>query len=286
MDDAPPAPSDAVALPRGWRVVAAAAFAASRLNLPLMLAVLVFTTAPVTPIMVIRTFVLFTLLPGCGAWLVRRACAARVRVAGGTLTVTRPGFDVAVPTTSIARLAPWWLPLPCPGVDVVLGSGRRLSPELGAEDPAPLLRALADAGVAAAGAALAHPMVVWATARAAWGRWRWPHLVVRFPLFALLPTAVLFNAHQHIAYGGLLGQYYLLGLRAYVVTFAIYWSTVTVYQVLYASVLRGLAELGCVLAAAVAPSRATRVRRAAEHVVRVLYYAGVPVMLALRFAPW
>jgi len=59
---------------------------------------------------------------------------------------------------------------------------------------------------------------------------------------------------------------------------------VTIYQVLYASVWRGLAEPVCLVAAAVAPSRAARVRRAAELAIRVVYYVGVPALLALRFA--
>ena len=43
--------------------------------------------------------------------------------------------------------------------------------------------------------------------------WRWHHLLWKFVGFALAPAAVLFNAHQHIAYGGTLGQYYLEGAR-------------------------------------------------------------------------
>src|SRR5206468_3785068 len=81
---------------------------------------------------------------------------------------------------------------------------------------------------------------------------------------ALLPTAVLFNAHQHITYGGVLGEYYLLGLGSYVRTFAVHWLTLTIYLVLYASVWRGLAEGTALLGACVAPARAAWVRRAAE----------------------
>jgi hypothetical protein len=202
------------------------------------------------------------------------------------LTIARAGLRVDVPLAAIAGIAPWWLPLPSPGFGIILGSGRRLGYGIGAPDPTPMLRALAEREVAAGAAALEHPAVVYGRARAAHGRWRWAHLAARFPLFALGPTALLFNVHQHIAYGGLLGQYYLLGLGPYLQTFAIYWATVTIYQVLYASIWRGLAEPICLLAAAVAPSRAATVRRAAELTIRVLYYGGVPALLALRFAPW
>ena len=137
-----------------------------------------------------------------------------------------------------------------------------------------LLQCAASAGVACG------------AAKQAFGRSRWYHLAAKFPLFALLPTAVLFNAHQHIAYGGLLGQYYLHGLRAYLLTFAVYWVTVAIYLVLYASTWRALGEAAALLAAWTAPSRAARVRRGVEVGCRVLYYGGVPVLLALRFAPW
>jgi apolipoprotein N-acyltransferase len=286
MDDARAATFDVVAVPRAWRIVAAAAFAVSRGVLPLMLLSLLRSRVPIPPLVILRDFTLFALLPACAAWLITRMHAAQAVVADAALAVRRPGFAVEVPAASIAGVAPWRLPFPCPGVDVVLASGRRLSPALGMDDPARLVDALARHGVAAVDAVSTHPALVWARARADWGRWRWQHRVLRYPVFALLPTAVLFNAQQHIAYGGLLGEYYLMGLQAYLTTFAIYWSTITVYQVLYASALRGLAELACVAAAAVAPSQAARVRRGAEVADRVLYFAGIPVMLALRFAPW
>ena len=87
----------------------------------------------------------------------------------------------------------------------------------------------------------------------------------------------------HIAYGGLLGQYYQLGLGAYLRTFAIYWLTVALYLVLYASAWRAAAEGVCLVAAAVAPSRAARVRRVTEIGCAIGYYAGALVLLGLRF---
>ena len=46
---------------------------------------------------------------------------------------------------------------------------------------------------------------------------------------------MLFNAHQHIAYGALLGQYYLVGPGARLTTAAIYWATPCAHLLLYAS---------------------------------------------------
>jgi hypothetical protein len=68
-------------------------------------------------------------------------------------------------------------------------------------------------------------------------------------------------------------------------TFVIYWSTVSIYLVLYASVWRGMAEGVNLLAAWSAGPRAAGVRRATEIACRVLYYGGVPVLLLLRYLP-
>ena len=93
----------------------------------------------------------------------------------------------------------------------------------------------------------------------------------------------MFNAHQHIAYGGSLGQYHLEGLSAYLSTFLFYWVTLVLYLILYAAVWRALCEGAAWLAAVAAPSRAARVRRAVESVALAAYYAGVPALVAWRF---
>jgi len=255
------------------------------MSLPAILLTILFSHVPVMALSVVRWFGLFFVLPAVAAAGLARAFAARMTV-GDEVTVVRAGLRVDVPPAAIVRIAAWSLPLPAPGFTMVLGSERRFRLGVATPDPAPVLRALAARGVADAAVVLDHPTVAYARARAAHGRWRWWHLAARFPLFALGPTALLFNVHQHIAYGGLFGQYYIFGLGPYLLTFAVYWATATIYLVLYAAVWRGLAEPICLLAAAVAPSLAARVRRAAELAIRVLYYGGVPALLALRFAPW
>ena len=158
-------------------------------------------------------------------------------------------------------------------------SGRRFSYGLQAADPTRLLAALADRGIAAAGAAARHPILAYAHAHASVTPWRWHHRLAKFVLFALVPTAVWFNAHQHIAYGGLLGQYYLEGLRAYLTTFLVSWSLAIIYLLLYASLWRGVAETVAFVAAWLAPARAVTARRAVEVACRLVYYVGVPVLL-------
>jgi hypothetical protein len=269
------------AYPLAWRVVAALLVGLSRISLPVLLAlVMLANDPPIGPILLVQLVALFALLPALAAAAIGRVGAARVELAAADLIVRRADLRVEIPRAAIARLAAWTVPLPGPGLTLWLRSGRRLRYVLQLDDPAPLLHALGDT---VAHAALDHPSVVWAHAAAAAPRWRWYHYGWKFVLFALLPTAVFFNAHQHIAYGGPLGEYHLLGLAAYLRTFAVYWVALAVHLVLFASLWRGAAEAAALAAAWAAPSYATRVRRAAEICCRVLYYGGVPALTALRF---
>lgn len=272
------------ALPPWARVVAAVCFAVSRGSLPaLLLLVVLANDPPVTPPVLFRLTAVFVVLPGVAAWVVERAHAADVEVGRDALVIAPRGLRIEVPADAIARVTPWAVPVPEPGLTLHLRSGRRLRQRLARRDPEPLLVALARrGGVAAARAALAHPTVVYAHAKPATSPYR---LLAKFGLFALLPTALLFNAHQHIAHGALLGEYYLMGLRSYLATFATYWLVLVIYLVLWAAVWRGPAEAVALLAARVAPSRAARVRRGAEIACRLLYYGGVPALLLIRFLP-
>src|SRR5207249_2775114 len=139
------------------------------------------------------------------------------------------------------------------------------------------------AGGPAGGAALQHPSAIYARAKHSSLPRRCYHPLLQFVGFGFLVTLPLFRVHQHIAYGGTFGEYYLMGLQAYVITFGIYWGTLTIYLVLYAAVWRGLAEAIAFGCAWVAPSRAARVRRVVEVVYRILYYGGVPALVILRF---
>src|SRR5215470_18387402 len=172
-------------------------------------------------------------------------------------------------------MAPWAVPLPGAGFVLWMRSGRRLCDGVEVDDPALLLDALDRAGAAPLGTVLQHPSLLYAHAAAGAAAWRWSHYAWKFGVFALAPAAILFNAHQHIAYGGPLGQYYLLGLGAYVRTFALYWVTVALHLVLFAGLWRCLAEPTALLATWLAPARAARIRRAAEIGCQVLYYGGV-----------
>jgi hypothetical protein len=272
------------AYPAAGRFLAAALAVVSGASMPLILAaVLLASDPPITPPVLVRVFTLLALVPAFGAWLVRRAFDAEIEVEPERLVVWRRGLRVEVPGKAIAGVKPWIVPLPGVGFALRLRSGRRFAYGLCGDDAGRLLRALSEqAAVEAATVAARHPIIVYADARRSAVRRRWYHWTVKFPLFALLPAAVLFNAHQHIAFGGTFGQYYLEGLGPYLTTFAVYWLTVVIYLILYAAVWRGAAEAIAFVVAFFGPARAAR--RAVEIACRALYYGGVPLLLALRFS--
>jgi hypothetical protein len=277
-------PRDAAATLRGHlhsrasRLIAGALVAVSRASLPLVALAGTLTDADVfTPPVLVPTLLALAALPAAAAWLIERAARAFVLVDERHLVLGRKDLRLEVPRASIAAVAPWWLPLPGPGVTFTLRSRAPLAERLEIGDPLALCEALGETPTSA------HPVAVWARARAALSPWRWYHLAWKFVLFALAPTAVLFNAHQHIAYGGALGQYYLEGPGAFARTFASYWLAVSLDLVLWAAVWRALAEGVALVMALVAPSHAARVRRAVEVACRVLYYAGAPGLVAARF---
>lgn len=272
-------------LTTAWRAATAVLLAIAAVNLPFSLAAIVLMTdPPVTPPVLVRSLLVFSILPAGAAWALLRLFRTAIDARDGAFVLARPGLEVAVPSESVASVEPWRLPLPRPGLTLRLRSGERLRWGVAAADPDRLLDVLGEAGVDA-GAARAHPMVAYARERARHTRSGAVRLLLKFVGFGALPTAILFNAHQHIAYGGTFGQYYLYGPSAYLETLAIYWALTAIYLVLFASLWRGLAEIAAVSAAWLSPARAGGVRRAAEIACSLLYYGGVPSLLLYRFLP-
>ena len=273
------------AYPLPWRVIAGVLVAVSRASPLAIGAGILAAHAPVPLAALARALAVLVVLPAAAAALIERAFAADVEVHDAAVVIGRRGLRLEVPCAAIERVAPWAIPLPGPGLWLWLRSGRRLRYGLQADDPTPLLSALAAAGaVESANAATHHPGIVYAHVKYGGAApARWYQLLAKFAGFGLLPTAVWFNAHQHIAYGGLLGQYYLEGLSPYVKTFLISWGLASIYLLLYASVWRALAEATAILTVWVAPAYAAQVRRLSEIVCRVMYYGGVPVLVLLPF---
>jgi hypothetical protein len=268
-----------------WRIAAAALSALSVAGMLATSALVLWADdPPVTPPILFQLVAVFVLLPAALAWGIRRHSAASIEVDHLTIAVTRRGLRLEVPSQAIDGVLPWLVPLPGPGFSLRMRSGRRLRYGIETAQAAEVLRALAEtAEVSAAAAAASHPNVLYAAARAAESHGGWVHAVCKFALFGLLPAAVLFNAHQHITYGGTLGEYYMLGGRSYAATFLTYWATVVIYLVLYAGVWRGAAEAVALAAAWAARASALPARRLVESVCRAAYYGGVPLLLLIRF---
>jgi hypothetical protein len=272
------------ALPAVARAIAATMMIAARAFLLLLLAaVLLADDPPVTVDMLARDFLALVVAPEVVAWLVCRAFAASAWLESGRLVVLRGGRGLEVPCASIARVLPWRLPLPLPGVSLVLASGARFPARLALPDPARLLESLAAAGVETARDAQPRSPVRYAAARAAWPRRWYERPPCKVLLFAVLPGAVGFYSFQHIAFGALLGEYYQMGLGAWLRSAFLYWLTAALYLALYAGAIRIAVESALLGAASAAPERTGGARRFAERAATSLFYVSVPILLALRF---
>jgi hypothetical protein len=265
-----------------WRGVVVSLFTISGASLPALL-VLTLTASdpPMTPDVLIPLFAQWSVLPAAIAVALRASRGAQIEITDSAMVVTLHARRIEVPFEAITGVVPWRVPLPGPGLWLVLRSGRRLGVEL--PDPTPIIVALADRGVPGAATSRNAPALAHARARALRERRFFERPLFKFVGVGLLPAGILFYTHQHIAYGGLLGEYHLLGLRSWVGSAVTHWAAITVYLVLYASVLRGPAEIVCWIAARVAPPRASGVRRLVEAISQVFYYGGIPLILAIRY---
>jgi hypothetical protein len=269
------APLDASTPIRAWpapaRALAAACVATSRSSVPLLaLAFAWDTTIPER--VIVAVLVALGVLPAAAAWLLARAYAAEGALDPEALRIRGRDVSIEIPRASIARVAAWRIPLPGAGVALRLASGARAP--VGLEPP---LAAL----VAAFG--VAHPNLAFAAARRAAPLAGLRHPLVRFGLFGLVPTAALFHAHQMIAWGAPLGQYYAEGLGPWLASLGVTWLSTLVGIALYASVVRAAVEVPAFAATWIAPRRATFFRGAAEWIAAIAYYGGVPAFLAIRF---
>lgn len=273
------APAEAVAgavYAPGWRVVIAALRVWSRAGLFLVMALVVWgSDLDLTPLVLFRTMAVAAALPALAARLLEHAFAARLARDGMRLVAHARGRRVEIPLDAVAEAVPWRVPLPRPGVTLRLRAGGSLSVAL--DDPGTLLVLL--------GADPDRPIVRWAAARTRARRGAWYRPLLRYPVFGLVPGAILFRTHQWIAYGGTFGQYYLLGLRAYLGTFAIYWATVTMYLVLWSNLCRLVVEAVTLVGAWAAPADVTALRQRAERAWTLSYYGGALLVLVLRLLP-
>lgn len=237
---------------------------------------------PFSPIELVLRLLVLSLLPLMLVWLLRRLTAATLTVEPARLVLQLRGVRFEIPLESVTGVEPWKLPLPGPGLALRMKSGRRFDYRLQVAAPAPLLAALG-ATLPSAAAAAQHPGSRLGQARHDWRPRFWDRPAFKFGFFPLLPTGVMFRAHQYITFGGPFGEYDLFGLGAYLRTFSLYWISFTTGLLLYASFWRILAELLASAFTWLLPARANGVRRAAEWLCRLAYYVAFPALMAHRF---
>lgn len=283
-----PAPSFPVA---AWtpelRWVAALALAGAAGNVLYLLGRHVLVDMPqgipaTSPQLLASRLVLLSLLPWVLALLLRRLASGTLQLEPERLLLRLRHATFEIPLSSLASVHAWRLPLPGAGLVLHLQSGRRLRYQLQPYAPLPLLEALARV-VPSAEPLLRHPALRFTQARSEYASRRRRQLLLKFALFPLLPTAILFRTHQYIAYGGAFGEYHMLGLASYLKSLAGYWLTTTLLLVLYATLWRALLE-GLTFATTWAlPLRSRGLRQGAELALLLLYYVGVPALVLLRF---
>lgn len=272
--------------PIAWRFIAAVFYAVSRASLFVIMAMILIGFA-ISPPLLVRLILAFSLLPGLAAALIRWAFVVDIYVREGMLIlhrrgIYRRGLKVEVACEKTERIAPWRIPLPGPGISLWMSSADRRGYSLQTNNPDKIMHAIGAEEEAPADDTT-HPSVIYAQAKRIAGFSSWHHIFFKFGIFPLLPAIILFRLHQYVAHGGMFGQYYLHGLQPYLSTFAYYWIIVLIYLLLYASIWRALSEVASLLAAHYAPSRAVMVRRWSERGIMILYYGGVPVLMAMRF---
>jgi hypothetical protein len=277
----------ASACPRPLRLLLATLFLTSRIALVVILGLLVlgFGNA-LSPPRLVRLLLYWVLLPAATLDLLRAYFAAQIEVRGRNLLLKhcglfRRGQAIALSPSTGITLVPWRLPFPSPGLSVATGKAWAGMAVM-CWNPAAVIAACRPAAVPLSDTTLARATMTYSAARAAAHSMHWRGYVLKFVLFPLLPAFIFFRLHQWIMYGGLLGQYYLHGLQPWLSSFAFHWIMSCAYLLLYASLWRGPAELVAYLVAGRSPELALPARHWAERVLAILYYGGVPLLIAAR----
>ncbi len=265
-------------VPTAWRWAIASLRALAAAGLLWLLLAMLRDGFSVYSIKQLQFYAGAVVLPLMAAWAVRRWCAFAARIDGGLLVLQQRTQRIEIPLQSLAMLRPWRWPMPMPGLDLVLSSGRRFS--LATPDPLAITEAIST--VAPKAAVDASSVASFARHRAAAGH-RWlDSALVKFALFPLLPALIAFRLHQIIAFGGTFGEYYTFGLAAYLSGLSIWWASWSLGLMVYAATLRVVGEALMPIVQAAGPRQAAPARNAIEWLLRLGFYLGVPAWLLAR----
>jgi hypothetical protein len=232
------------------------------------------------PLIVALGLLVFSGAPWLAAALLRRSLKSTVAVAPSEIVLTLRRAEYRIPIASIAEVRALSAPFPGPFVGFVMKSGRLFRYRLEIADPDAFLSALP---IPSAKSASAHPALAFGRERALLVRRGWLFLLLKYGIFPLIFAVIFFRLHQYIVFGGPFGQYRLFGLAAYLKSFAMVWTETLCQLVVYACVVRFIAEIITLpLTWALAP-RARSFRRAAEGFCYLAYFGAVPAYVAFLF---
>ncbi len=224
----------------------------------------------------------FFLAPEAAAWLLLRAFSARANIDQGALVFTHGTRRLEMPLHDIAAVEPWRLPVPSHGTALRLVSGARWSFGMALSNPLGFARALAAAGgPAVSNSAASRSMAYMQTCLAMPRNWL-DHPVTKFVFFPLVLALPAFRLHQYIAYGGLLGEFYSFGLKAYITTLGLWWAAWAIGVLLCAAGVRAAIEVATMVMVALRPADAIATRQVLERIGLVALYLGLPAWLAVR----
>jgi len=266
-------PFTVAVLPPAARVAAGLLRVLARAGLLWMGMALLFDDALRTnTLLQLRMFGAFFLAPEAAAWCLLFLFAAKASIVDGELVIAGGGRRLAFALADIGVVRLWSLPIPCPGLTLQRASGRRYA--LAMANPQVLASALEAPG---GGRALLQTYV---RAALAAPRSRLDHPLAKYLLLPLALAVPAFHLHQHIAYGGMFGEYYSFGLKAYLSGFALWWAGWTIGVVLCEALLRAAIDLATLLAALLQPQRTSSVRQALERAGHAALFIGMPAWLA------
>lgn len=274
-------PSFAVAwMPAPARALYVILWATSLATVVVLAAIQLLPFIPeLTPPRLVRALLFLAVIPAAAATALRIGLSGTIRGTRDSWTLERRWGSPIPLTLSAAK--PWRWPVPGPGLRLESAS---TGWSLQCDQAAQVLRECAPEATCSPVIERARPSFwAYAEARADFAPSRLGRAWAKFGVFGAFPVFIAFRLHQWVMYGGLLGQYYMYGLGAYVSTLVFYWVLVTAYLVLFAAALRFVGEAIALAVTAALPGRAVAIRGNVERTLLVAYYAGVPLWMAWRF---
>lgn len=276
-------PFDVALLPTTARIAASLLRAFARCSLLVMGAAMLFDDGLRSNTLAqMRMITAFFLAPEAAAWCMLRAFYAQASIDQGVLVFTRAKRRLELPLHAIAAIEPWRLPVPTQGAGLRLSSGARWSFGVALRNPLAFAQALATAGGPTAADSTAARRLAYVRTCLAMPRNWLDHPATKFVFFPLLLALPAFRLHQYIAYGGLFGELYTFGLKAYLTTLGLWWAAWAIGVLLCAAGIRAAIEVATGVLIALRPAKAVPTRQMLERLGLVALYLGLPAWLLAR----